>query len=61
MWAMYTNGINLSCLDNLKTTVPVILVVRRSRQRRPNTGVDVGVVSQQTFHGRMVKVSAVVN
>lgn len=61
MRTMHTDGINLSCLNNLKSTVPVILIVRRSRQCRPNSGVDIGIVPQQALHGRMVKVRAVID
>lgn len=36
-----TNLIDLTSFDDLKATVPVVLVVGRSRQRRADAGVDI--------------------
>lgn len=55
-----TNGINLPRFNNLKSAIPIIFIIRRSRQRRPDPRVDVGIVPQQTLHGSVVKVRAVV-
>lgn len=56
-----TNRINLPCLHNLESTVPIILVVRRPRKRGANTRVDVSVVPQQALLRSVVEVGSVVD
>jgi len=53
--------VNLSGFDNLKSTVAVVLVVRGTRQRRADAGVDVGVIGKEAFLGSMEEVSPVVD
>lgn len=55
-----TNSINLPRLHNLKPAIPIILIIRRPRQRRPDPRVDIGIIPQQALHGSVVKVRAVV-
>lgn len=57
----HTNCINFSSFNNFKSTVTVILIVGGPRDSCTNTGVDVGVVLQQAFHGSMIKVSSMVD
>lgn len=56
-----TNLVNLPGLNDLEATITIILVVRWSRQRRADAGVDVGVVGEETFLGGMEEVCAVVD
>lgn len=56
-----SNFVNLPGLNDLEATVAVVLVVRGSRQRRANAGVDVGVVGKKTFLRCVEEVGAVVN
>lgn len=55
------NGVNVSGLDNLKATVAVVVIITGSAEGSSDTGVDVGVVGEQAFHGGVVKVGAVVD
>lgn len=55
------NGVNVSGLDNLKATVAVVVIVTGSAEGGSDTSVDVGVVGEQTFHGGVVEVGAVVD
>lgn len=55
------NGINLTRLHNLKSTVSVVFVIGRSTKSRADAGVDVGVILQQTLLRSMVEVGAVVD
>lgn len=42
----HTNGIDLPGFDNLKTTIPVIVIIRWTRQRRTNPSMDIRVVPE---------------
>jgi hypothetical protein len=53
--------VNLPGLDNLKSDIAVVVVIGHPTERRANARVDVGVILQQTLHGRMVEVGAVVD
>lgn len=55
--ALSTNRINLTRLDNLKATVAVVVVVAGTGESGADTGVDVGVVGEQTLHRGVVEVS----
>lgn len=59
--AMHTNRVNLACLDDLKPTVAVILVITGSGQGCPNPRVDIAIVGKQPFERCVVEISAVVN
>jgi NAD-specific glutamate dehydrogenase len=56
-----TNRVNLPGLDNLESDIAVIVVVTQPAERSANARVDVGVIFQQTLHGRMVEVGAMVD
>lgn len=43
---MHADRVDLTRLNYLKPAVTVILVVRQSRQRRADTGVDVRVIGE---------------
>ena len=58
--AIDANLVDFACLDNLKAAVAVIFVVGRSRQRRADAGVDVGVVLKETLLCGVEEVGAVV-
>lgn len=55
------NGIDLTRLHDLKAAVAVILIIRRSTQRRADAGVDVGVVLQQALLCGVVEVRSVID
>lgn len=59
--ALGADGVNLTGLDDLETAVAVILVVAGAGQGGPDTRVDVCVVLEQTLHGCMIEVRAVVD
>jgi len=59
--AVHSNSINLSRLDNLKATIPIILIITRSTQRRADTSMDIRIIGQQSLLRRMVEVRAVVD
>jgi hypothetical protein len=56
-----TNLVNLAGLDNLETTIPIVLVVTWARERSADTRVDVSVVGEQTLLGSVVEICAVVD
>jgi hypothetical protein len=56
-----TNLVNLPRLHNLEATVAVVLVVRGAGQGGADAGVDVGVVCEQAFLGRVEEVGAVID
>lgn len=55
------NRVDLACLDNLESTVAVIVVVAETGQGGTNTCVDVGIVVQKTFSMRVEEIGAVVD
>lgn len=55
------NGINLTGFHDLKSTIPIVVVVGQSAQRRADAGMNVAVVSQKTLLRGVIEVSAVVN
>lgn len=59
--ALGSDGVNLARLYNLEAAVAVILVVRRTAERRADAGVDVGIVAEQAFHRCVVEVGAVID
>jgi hypothetical protein len=59
--AISTNLVNFPGLDDLKAAVAVILIVRGSRQRRADAGVDVCVVRKKAFLRGVEEVSPVVD
>ncbi|KAH9864871.1 hypothetical protein IAQ61_008816 [Plenodomus lingam] len=56
-----TDLVDLSSLNNLKTTVTIVFIVRWSRQRRADAGMDIGVIGQEAFLCSVVEVGAVVD
>jgi hypothetical protein len=58
---IHSNGIDLSRLYDLKSTISVVLIVTGTTQCGANACVDVGVIGEQTFLGSMVEVCAVVD
>lgn len=56
-----SNCINFPCFHNFKPAISIILVIRRSAQRRADAGVDVGVIFEQALLSGMVEVGAVVD
>jgi hypothetical protein len=58
---MLTDGVDFTSLDDLEAAITVVLIVRGSRKGRPDAGMDVGVVLQETFHGSMVEVGSVID
>lgn len=55
------DGVNLPSLRNLEATVAVIFIVRWTRQRRADAGVDVRVVGEKTFLRGVEEISTVVD
>lgn len=55
-----TNLVNFPRLDDFEAAVAVVLVVRRAGQGRADSGVDVGVVGEQTFLSSVEEICAVV-
>lgn len=53
--------IYLSRLHDLKSAVPIIVIIAQAAQRRPDTGVDIRIVGQQALLVRVVEVGAVVD
>ena len=58
---MHADSVNLSCFDNLKATVTVVVIVAETRQGGADTGVDVGIVGEESFFVCMIKVSAMID
>lgn len=59
--ALGANSVDFTGLDNLKSAVAIVVVVTGSTQGSPDTGVDIGVVGEQAFHGSVVEVGTVVD
>ena len=59
--AVSANGVDLTSLNNLETAVTVVLVVAGTREGSADTGVDAGVVGEETLHGGVVEVGSVVD
>lgn len=57
----HADGVNLSCLGDLESAVPVVLVVAETGERGADAGVDVGVVGEETLFVGVVEVGAVVD
>jgi len=56
-----TNSINLPRLNNLKPTVPIMLVITQPTKRRPDPSMNISIIPQQPLLMRVVKVGSVVN
>jgi hypothetical protein len=56
-----TNLVNLAGLDDLKTTISIVLIVTWAGERSANTCVNVGIVGEQAFLSSVVEVCAVVD
>lgn len=58
---MHANRVNLACLDDLKATVTVILVITGSGKSCADPCVNVAVVGEESFERRVVEIGAVVD
>jgi len=57
----HADCVNLSCLRDLESAVPVVLIVAETGERGADAGVDVGVVGEETLFVGVVEVGAVVD
>jgi hypothetical protein len=57
--ALCADGVNLSSLDYFKTTVSVVLVVRKAAESCSDASMDVGIISEKAFLAGMVEIGSV--
>ena len=59
--SVHSDCVNFSGLNDLESTVSVILIIAWTAQRRADTSVNVGVVGEQALLCSMVKICAMVD
>lgn len=59
--ALSAYRIDLARLHYLETNVSIILIVRQPTESRPDTSMDIGIISEQTLHRSVVEVGSVVD
>ena len=55
------DDINSPSFNYLKAHIPVVVIIRRSGKSSANSSMNVGVILQQTFHGSVIEVSAMID
>ena len=53
------NRVDLSCFDDLKATVPVILIITQAAESSADPSMDVGVVTEEAFLTGMIEVGTI--
>jgi hypothetical protein len=57
--ALCADGVNLSSLDYLKTTVSIVLVVRQSAEGCADTSMNVRIIPEKALLAGMVEISSI--
>ena len=56
-----SNRVDLSSFNNSEATISIMFVIAQPTQSSADASMDVRIVPQQAFHGRMVEVGSVVD